>query len=100
MAVPDSCLVPLPAGDSLAWSGENDDEVHTEDTDLWVVLDAEIDVLSDTEAEVALIGEAGLWEFIALNSQALLDDVDGLLATDGDLGCDVLTSTDAETSDC
>ena len=43
------------SGDSLAGSGEDDVEVHTVDTSGGVVLDSEINVLIDTEAEVAYI---------------------------------------------
>ncbi len=37
--------------------GDLSSQVHTEDTDSWVVLDPEIDVLLDTEAEVSGLGE-------------------------------------------
>lgn len=32
-------------------------QVHTEDTDSWVVLDTEINVLLNTETEVTSLGE-------------------------------------------
>ena len=41
------------SGDSLASAGEDNVEVHTVDAGGGVILDAEIDVLIDTEAEVA-----------------------------------------------
>ena len=43
---------PLPPGHSVSRSAHDDVEVHTENTDSWVVLDTEIDVLLDTETEV------------------------------------------------
>lgn len=95
----DAGLVVLSLGDTVAWAAEDDEEVHTEDTDGWVVLDTEIDVFSDTEAEVAVLGEAALWELIGLDTEGALDDIDGLLTTDGDLGRDVLTTADAEATD-
>ena len=40
-------------GDSLACSGEDDVEIHTEDTSGGIVLNSEIDVLINTKSEVA-----------------------------------------------
>ena len=43
--------------DKLTWSAEDDVEVHTVDTNAGVVLDAQINVFLDTEAEVAGVAE-------------------------------------------
>ena len=43
------------SGDSIAGSGKDNVEVHTVDTSGWVVLNTEIDVLINTETEVAYI---------------------------------------------
>ena len=43
------------SSDSLSSTGEDDVEVHAVNTSGGVVLDSEIDVLIDTEAEVAYI---------------------------------------------
>ena len=43
----------LSLGDSLSCSGEDDVEIHTENTSVGIVLDSKIDVLFDTETEVA-----------------------------------------------
>ena len=48
---------PLPPGDPHSWSTHDDVEIHTENTDSWVVLDTEINVLLDTETEVTGCGE-------------------------------------------
>ena len=45
----------LSSGDSLSCSTENDVEVHTENTGVGVVLNSEINMLLDTETEVAYI---------------------------------------------
>lgn len=42
----------LSLGNSLTSSGENNVEVHTEDTSVGIVLDSEIDVLFNTKSEV------------------------------------------------
>ena len=49
----DRRLAVLPARNSVAWALEDDIDVHTVDTDVPIVLEAEIDVLLDAEAEVA-----------------------------------------------
>jgi len=42
----------LSLGDSLSSSGEDDVEVHTENTSVGIVLDSKIDVFFNTESEV------------------------------------------------
>jgi hypothetical protein len=50
-----------------------------------VVLDAQVDVLADTETEVARLGEVALAELVLLDLQATLEDLLSLGATDGDV---------------
>ena len=45
----------LSSGDSLSGSGEDDIEVHTENTGVGVILNSEIDMLVDTESEVSYL---------------------------------------------
>jgi len=45
-------LAPAALGHTLTRSGHAAVEVHSVDTNCWVVLDTEIDVFADTEAEV------------------------------------------------
>jgi hypothetical protein len=49
---PNLPLRPLALGDAHTRSAHHDEEVHTENTDSGVVLDTEINVFFDTEAEV------------------------------------------------
>ena len=74
-------------------------EVHAIDTDRRVVLDAQIDVLRDTEAEVAGLAEVALPELIFLDLEAALEDFLCLGAADGDVDGDFLVTSDAEGSD-
>lgn len=53
---------PLPPGDPHTWSSHDDVEVHTENTDSWVVLDTEINVFLDTETEVSSCGEVSIYQ--------------------------------------
>ncbi len=43
----------LPLGNSLTWPGQDDVEVHAEDTSVGVVLDTQVDVLLNAKAEVS-----------------------------------------------
>ena len=77
----------------------DDVEVHAVDTDRRVVLDAQVDVLGDTETEVAGGGEVALAELVLLDLEATLDDLLGLGATDGDVDGDLLVTADTEGTD-
>lgn len=74
-------------------------EVHSVDTNGRVVLDAEIDVLRDTETEVASLGEVALAELVFLDLEATLENLLGLGATDSNVNSDLLVTTDTEGSD-
>lgn len=87
------------AGDALTRAGHAAVEVHAVDTDRGVVLDAEIDVLGDTEAEVASLGEVALAELVLLDLEATLENLLGLGATDGDVDGDLFVTTDTEGTD-
>jgi hypothetical protein len=74
-------------------------EVHAVDTNCRVVLDAEIDVLRDAEAEVASVGEVLLAQLVFLDFQATLENLLCFGTTDGDMHGDLLVTTDTEGSD-
>lgn len=74
-------------------------EVHSVDTDRWVVLDAEIDVLRDTETEVASLREVALAELVLLDLEATLENLLCLWATDSDVDGDLLVTTDTKGPD-
>ena len=74
-------------------------EVHAVDTNRRVVLDAKIDVLRDTEAEVARLAEVALPQLILLDLEATLENLLCLGAADGDVDGDLLVTADTEGSD-
>lgn len=74
-------------------------EVHAVDTDAGVVLDTQIDVLADTEAEVTGLREVALPELVLLDLQATLEDLLSLGATDGDVDGDLFVTADTEGTD-
>ena len=100
MSRSDSGSVVFSLGNTSTWAWQNDEEIHTEDTDGWIILDAEIDVLSDTETEVSFLREAAFWEFIGFHTEGFFDDIDGLFTTNGNLCGDVLTTTDTKSTNC
>ena len=74
-------------------------EVHSIDTNCRVILDAQIDMLRDTEPEVASIREVLLAEFVFLDLQATFEDFFSFGASDRDMDCDLLVTSDAEGAD-
>lgn len=64
-----------------------------------VVLDAQVDVLADTETEVARLAEVALAELVLLDLEAALEDLLGLGATDGDVDGNLLVPPDTESTD-
>ena len=74
-------------------------EVHAIDTNRRVVLDAKIDVLRDTEAEVARLAEVALPQLVLLDLEATLEDLLCFWAADGDVDGDLLVTADTEGSD-
>jgi hypothetical protein len=95
----DSALAAAAAGDTLTGAGHAAVEIHTVDTDRGVVLDAEIDVLADTEAKVTGLAEVALAKLVLLDLEATLEDLLGLGATDGDVDSDLLVTADTEGTD-
>lgn len=74
-------------------------EVHTVDTDAGVVLDTQVDVLADTEAEVTGLGEVPFSQFVLLDLETTLENLLGLGATDGNVNGDLFVTTDTEGTD-
>lgn len=92
-------LAAAAAGDALTGTGHAAVEVHAVDTDRGVILDAEIDVLRDTEAEVAGLGEVALAQLVLLDLEATLENLLGLGATDCDVDGNLFVTADTEGTD-
>jgi hypothetical protein len=86
-------------GDTLSTAAHDDVEIHTIDTDSWVVLDSKIDVLGDTEAEVTGLREVALAELVLLDLEATLQNLLSLWSTDGDVNGDLFVTTDTKGTD-
>merc|ERR1712008_573209 len=72
-----------PVGNVHAGPAEDDKEVHAVDANAWVVLDSQVNVLLDAEAEVAVVGEVLLPQLVLLHIEAPLENLLGLGAPDG-----------------
>jgi len=74
-------------------------EVHAVDTDRRVVLDPQINVLGDAEAEVASLGEVALPQLVLLDLEAALENLLCLGAANCDVDGDLLVTSDTECTD-
>jgi hypothetical protein len=92
----DAALLVLAAGDAATRSRQDHIKVHAVNPDRRIVLDAEINVLLDTESEVARVREVLGLQLIILNAQAEVDNLLGFVAADGDMRGDLLITTDRE----
>lgn len=95
----DAALGAAAADDALTRAGHAAVEVHAVNTDTRVVLDAEIDVLADSEAEVAGLAEVALAQLVLLDLEATLENLLGLGATDGDVDGDLFVTADTKSTD-
>lgn len=85
-----------PVGHVEAGAAQHDVEVQAVNADRRVVLDAQVDVFLDSEAEVAGGGEVVAAQLVLAHLQAALQDLLGLGATDRAVDGDLLVTTDAE----
>merc|ERR1740117_1964567 len=92
-------LPQLAACHAASRAAKMDEEVHAVDAGAWVVLDAKIDVLRDTETEAAVLAKVAFAQLVLLDLQALLDNLHGLLAAHGHVASDLLVTADAERTD-
>jgi hypothetical protein len=74
-------------------------EVHAVDTDRRIVLDTQIDMLRNTEPEVASLAEVALPQLVLLDLQTTLENLLCLWAADSDVDSDLLVTSDTEGSD-
>lgn len=98
MRVTDDGLTSLSSGDSVTWSTDDDVEVHTEDTDGWIVLDTQVDVFLNTETEVTGGREVSVSQLVFLDLQTSLQDLFSLWTSDGDVDGNLFVSSDTEGS--
>lgn len=99
VSVTNSSSASLSSGNSGTVSAHDNVEVHTVDTDTWVVLDTQVNVLVNTETEVTGGREVLSLQLELLHSQASLQDLLSLWTSNGDVHRDLFVSSDTESSD-
>jgi len=85
--------------DVEALSTEHNKEIQTIDTDGWIVLDAQINVLLNAKAKIASVGEVVATQFVFLHLKTLLENLLRLGTTDRTVDGNLLITTNAERSD-
>ena len=98
MALANLALCLSASADTVARSLENDVDVHTVDTDVWIVfLLWEIRVVTDTKREVSLCVKVPTWDGVVTNPESVGQEfLDGFLVTHGGAATDWCTLTDLE----
>lgn len=84
---------------ALSRASQDNEKVHTVDTDAGIVLDAQVNVLLDTETKVSGGAEVGSLQFVFLDLQAALEDFKGLGTTDGAVDGNLFIAADGEGAD-
>merc|ERR1719384_1665007 len=88
-----------PVTDVHAGPSHHHVEVHAVDTNAGIILDAQVDVLLDTEAEVSVLGEVLSPQLVLLHLQATLENLLSLGAPDSAVDGDLLVPSDTKTTD-
>merc|ERR1712168_156805 len=82
----------------VSWSSQHNVEIHSVDTNTWVVLDAQIDMFRNTKAKVSSSGEVSLSQLIFLHLQALLQDFFSLGSAHGAVDSNLFITTNTKRS--
>merc|ERR1712142_303804 len=99
VSLTDTRLTAVAVSDVVPGSRQHDVEIHPVDANAGVVLDPEIDVLRDTEAEVASCGEVALPQLKIFDCQTLFQDLNRLSAAHRAVHRDLFVTPDAERTD-
>ena len=84
---------------SAACSFQNDVEIHTEDTSEWIILNTQINVFLNTEAETSGVRKVYFSELSVLNFKSSFENFVGFVASDCNVSSHFFVSLDTETSD-
>ncbi|KAH3662883.1 hypothetical protein OGATHE_004459 [Ogataea polymorpha] len=91
-------LSSLSSGNSETSSAHHDVEVHTVNSNTWVVLNTQVDVFLNTETEVTSLGEILFSQLVLLHLQSSLQNLLCLWSSDGDVDSDLFVSSDTKSS--
>merc|ERR1719354_974547 len=93
-----SGLLSATVGNVVSRSGKHNIEIHSVDTDAGIVLDAEIDVFSNTETEISSFREVASFQLVLFHFQALFKNFFGLGSPNSAMNCNFLITSDTERS--
>ena len=96
----DLAVLLLSEGDSGTGSSHTTVKVHSVDTDAWIVLDVQINVLLNTESKVSRGREIRFLQLVFPNFESTLENLLCLGSSDGDVDRDLFVTSDTERSDC
>lgn len=98
MALANLALRLATSADTVARSFENDIDVHTVDTDIWIVfLLWEVRVVTDTKRQIALCVKVPVWNGVVTNPKRIGQEfLDGFLVAHGGAAANWCTLTDLE----
>merc|ERR1712168_1238532 len=82
----------------VSWSSQHNIEIHSIDTNTWIVFYAEIDMFCNTEAKVSSGREVSLSQFVFLHLQSFLKDFFGFGSTYSAMDSNFLITTNTERS--
>merc|ERR1712156_1226174 len=85
--------------DVVSRSGKHNVEIHSVDTDARIVLDAKIDMFSNTEAKVSGLRKVASFQLVFLHLQTLLQDFFSLGSSHSAMNSNLFVTSDTEGSD-
>ena len=92
-------LLNLPLRHPRPWSAHDDVKVHTEDTNRGVVSCTKVNMLLNTESEVAGLGKVAPTELVLLHFETAFEDLLSFWPTNGDVHGNLLVAPDTELTD-
>jgi len=84
---------------SLSGFSEDDIEIHSKNTSVGIVLDTEVNMFLNTEAEIAGVGEVTFSKFEFFDFKSFFQDFFGLVSSDGHMQGDLFISLNSERTD-
>ena len=84
---------------SLSGFVENDIEIHSKNTSIRIILDTEVNMFLNTEAEVTGVGEVTFSKFEFFDFKSFFQDFFGLVSSDSHMQGDLFISLNSERTD-
>merc|ERR1712168_481219 len=82
----------------VSWSSQHNVEIHSVDTNTWIILNSKIDMFCNTEAKVSSGREVSLSQFVFLHFQSFLKDFFSFGSPYCAVNCNFFITTNAKRS--